>query len=224
VAETGRGGLLPHVLGPESLRRDDGLAGGPTPLDEVAHPCGEFLVPPDVDEGGQRPVRAEDAQGPVPGVDQLCRRFHDPPQRHVQVQPGGDAEERTEQPLHPRLGARDRMKAVVLDLGEQIGQAYAFGRRHPIRCRELVVRHVAGHRLTCQLIFHMWDDVHCGGTRTSTGCPRRPLSMQRARSQLPAFQPGSGMAGPSVGATTALTRTSAEDMRRPRTTAIRRAM
>ena len=100
------------------------------PLGKVPHPGGELVVHADMDEGGQRPVRSQDAEGPVAGIDQLGRGLDDAPQGHVQVQPRGDTEKRVEQALHSFLGAGDGVQPF-LDLVEEFGQAHPRQRRPP---------------------------------------------------------------------------------------------
>ena len=79
---------------------------------------------PDVDEGRQPAVRAENAERAVAGVDQPDGGLDDPPQRGVQVQARGDAEEGVEQVLHPLLGPRHGSQPV-LHLVQQLGQPHA---------------------------------------------------------------------------------------------------
>jgi hypothetical protein len=105
--EADRRRVLPQIVQPERPWLGGQLAQHTLPLGEMPHPCGELLVHADMDERDQRPVRPQDAESPVAGVDQLGGRLDDAPQGHVQVQPGGDTEEGVEQTLHAFLGASD---------------------------------------------------------------------------------------------------------------------
>ena len=77
-----------------------------------------------MDEPRDAPGRAEHAQGPEPGVDEVHRRLHDAAQRGLQLETRGDGEDRVEQTLHPPPCHDDLGKPLLLAqqfVGSQAG-------------------------------------------------------------------------------------------------------
>ncbi len=76
-------------------------------LGEVADAGPDLLVDSRVDELVQRPVRADDAERAVLGVDQPDRGPDDPVQGGRQLQAAGDADDRVEQAVQLVAGSGD---------------------------------------------------------------------------------------------------------------------
>jgi hypothetical protein len=112
--------VMPAQVGqPQRSLAEDELAEQTLSFREAPHPCPDGLVQPDVDEPGDTSGRAEHAECPVPGVDEIHRSLHDAAQRGLQLQARGDGEDRVEQALHPPP-RRDDLGEPLLHLAQQL--------------------------------------------------------------------------------------------------------
>jgi hypothetical protein len=71
------------------------------------------------DELAEHSVAVEYPQRAVSRVDEVDCCLHDLPQRHLQVQSGGDGQQGLHQPVHPVPGAGDLLDPL-LDLAQQL--------------------------------------------------------------------------------------------------------
>jgi hypothetical protein len=111
--------VMPAQVGqPQRVLADDELAEQALPFREVPHSCPCDLVQPDVDEPRDAAGRAEHAERPVPGVDEVDRGLHDASQGGLQLETRGDRENRVEQALHPPP-RRDDLGEPLLHLPQQ---------------------------------------------------------------------------------------------------------
>ena len=173
--ESGRRRVLAQVGHPQWLRIGDQLAEDALALRQGTHPGVQPLVDAHGDEVRQTPGRPEHPHRAVAGVDEVGGGLRDATQGAAQIQPGGDGQERVEQPLHPLLAARNR-RQPVLHLTDQFGQPHSGKQRGPVA---LLLwpsgRGVRGHVSTLTRARSECSPLHYPGAHRSTGDARLSL-------------------------------------------------